>query len=43
MPDQDKEIAMLEEAAKNVPVFNLPANFSFTKNVGHSLTSNFFN
>ena len=43
MPDQDKEMAMLEEAAKNVPVFNLPANFSSTKNVGHSLTSNFFN
>ena len=24
MPDRDKEMAMLEEAAKNVPVFNLP-------------------
>ena len=23
MPDRDKEMAMLEEAAKNVPVFNL--------------------
>jgi len=40
MLDRDKEIAMLEEAAKNVPVFNLPANFSFTENVGHSTTSN---
>jgi len=43
MSDQDKEMAMLEEATKNVPDFNLPANFSFTKNVSHSLTSNFFN
>ena len=43
MPDRDKEMAMLEEAAKNVPVFNLAANSSFTKNVGHSSTSNFFN
>ena len=42
MPDRDKEIAMLEEAAKNVPLFNLPANFSFTENVGHSTTSTFF-
>ena len=42
MLDRDKEIAMLEEAAKNVPVFNLPANFSFTEIVGHSTTSNFF-
>ena len=42
MSDQDKEIAMLEEAAKNVPDFNLPENFSFTKNVSHSSTSNFF-
>jgi len=42
MSDRDKEMAMLEEAAKNVPLFNLPANFSFTKNVGHSTTSNFF-
>jgi len=41
MPDRDKEMAMLEEAAKNVPLFNLPANFSFTKNVGHSTTNNF--
>jgi len=41
MLDKDKEIAMLEETAKNVPVFNLPANFSFTENVGHSTTSNF--
>jgi len=41
MPDRDKEMAMLEEAAKNVPDFNLPANFSFTKNVGYSSTSNF--
>ena len=41
MPDRDKEMAMLEEAAKNVPDFNLPANFSFTKNVGHSTTNNF--
>ena len=41
MLDRDKEIAMLEETAKNVPVFNLPANFSFTENVGHSTTSNF--
>ena len=43
MSDRDKEMAMLEEAAKNVPDFNLPENFSFTKNVGHSSTSNFFN
>ena len=43
IPDRDKEMAMLEEAAKNVPDFNLPANFSFTENVGHSSTSNFFN
>ena len=42
IPDWDKEMAMLEEAAKNVPDFNLPANFSFTENVGHSSTSNFF-
>ena len=42
MPDRDKEMAMLEEAAKNVPLFNLPANFSFTKNVGHSTISKFF-
>jgi len=40
--DRDKEMAMLEEAAKNVPLFNLPANFSFAENVGHSTTSNFF-
>ena len=43
IPDRDKEIAILEEATKNVPDFNLPANFSFTKNVGHSSTRNFFN
>jgi len=43
IPDRDKEMAMLEEAAKNVPDFNLPANFSFTENVGHSSTGNFFN
>jgi len=43
MPDQDKEMAMLEETTKNVPNFNLPENFSFTKNVGHSSTSNLFN
>jgi len=42
MLGRDKEIAMLEETAKNVPAFNLPANFSFTENVGHSTTSNFF-
>jgi len=41
MLGRDKEIAMLEETAKNVPVFNLPANFSFTENVGHYATSNF--
>ena len=34
MPDRDKEMAMLEKAAKNVPVFNLTANFSFTKKCG---------
>jgi len=43
MPDRDKEMAMLEEAAKNVPVFNLPTNFNFTENVGHSSTGDFFN
>jgi len=43
MSDRDKEIAMLEKAAKNVPDFNLPENFSFTKNVSYSSTSNFFN
>lgn len=42
MPDLDKEMAILGEAAKNVPVFNLPTNFNLTENVGHSTTSNFF-
>jgi len=41
MLDRDEERAMLEEAAKNVPAFNLPANFSFTKNVGPFTTGNF--
>ena len=35
--DRDQEIAMLDEAAKNMPVFNLAANFSFN-NVGHLTT-----
>jgi len=33
---------MLEEAAKNVPIFNPPANFSLTNSVGHFTTSIFF-
>jgi len=42
MPDPDKEMAMLGEAAKNVSVFNFPTNFNLTENVGYSTTSNFF-
>ena len=41
MLDRDQERAMLEEAAKNAPVFNLPANLSFTRNVSHFTTKNF--
>jgi len=41
MLDRDQERAMLEEAAKNAPAFNLPANFGFTDKVGHLTTSNF--
>jgi len=42
MLDQDQEREMLEEAAKKVPVFNIPANFSFAKDVGRFPKSNFF-
>jgi len=42
MSDRDREMAMLEEAAKNVPVLNLPTNLNFTENVGYSSASDFF-
>lgn len=33
MMEQDKEREMIEEAAKKAPVFNIPAGFSFAKDV----------
>ena len=42
MSDQNREMVMLEEATKNVPVLNLPMNLNFTKNVSYSSASDFF-
>lgn len=36
MIDQDKDKEMLEEAAKKAPIFNIPAGFSFARDVGNS-------
>lgn len=37
MVEQDKERTMLEEAVKKAPVFEIPAGFSFSKDVSSSL------
>ena len=40
--DNDRKRAMLEEAAKNIPVLKLRGDLSFTNSVGHFTTSIFF-